>query len=221
MLQNCQNKPRRNISSSIRRIAHNLNLPLSGVGELLKEMRDHHPSLPKDPRTLLQTPRYCRLRKIAGGSYVHIGLKAGLIHILRDVEDNITEVGIQLNVDGMRAFNSSRCQLWPIQCRLVHPFLCRPFVVGVYCGKQKPTDVHAFMAEALTELSELLEQGLCLPWKCTVHPRGVICDSPTRAFLKQIKGHTGYYACEFCTHYGRHLETCERKNRIFEEISTY
>lgn len=26
-----------------------------------------------------------------------------------------------------------------------------------------------------------------------------ICDTPARAFVKQTKGHTGFYACERCT----------------------
>lgn len=28
---------------------------------------------------------------------------------------------------------------------------------------------------------------------------GFVCDTPARAFLKRIKGHTGFYGCERCT----------------------
>lgn len=34
----------------------------------------------------------------------------------------------------------------------------------------------------------------------------MVCDAPARAFLKNVKGHTGYHGCEKCTQDGLYLE---------------
>ena len=44
------------------------------------------------------------------------------------------------------------------------------------------------------------------------HNRGVtlsaiVSDSPARSFMKQIKCHTGYFACDFCIQHGKHRGT--------------
>ncbi|KER21704.1 hypothetical protein T265_15027, partial [Opisthorchis viverrini] len=41
----------------------------------------------------------------------------------------------------------------------------------------------------------------------TVRLQCIICDSPARAFLKQVKGDTGYYGCDYCTQKGVHIGT--------------
>lgn len=33
-----------------------------------------------------------------------------------------------------------------------------------------------------------------------------VCDAPARAFLKNVKGHTGYHGCEQCTQDGVYQE---------------
>lgn len=33
----------------------------------------------------------------------------------------------------------------------------------------------------------------------------VICDTPARAFVKQVKGHSGYYGCDKCVQKGHYL----------------
>lgn len=45
-------------------------------------------------------------------------------------------------------------------------------------------------------------------------PDAFICDAPARAYLKCIKGHTGYSSCERCTEYGVHLGTV-----VFPELT--
>ena len=44
------------------------------ISSLLPILRIFHPSLPKDPRTILKTPRSSNVRAIEGGSYYHFGI---------------------------------------------------------------------------------------------------------------------------------------------------
>lgn len=40
----------------------------------------------------------------------------------------------------------------------------------------------------------------------TVRVKAFICDRPARSFLKSIKNHGGYFACERCTVEGKRVE---------------
>ncbi|KER28183.1 LOW QUALITY PROTEIN: hypothetical protein T265_13636 [Opisthorchis viverrini] len=102
----------------------------------------------------MKTPRRFCGRQKAGGVYIHLGLKAGLLQQLRDIQTTVTNIEIQINVDG----------IGPITTRIL-------------------------------SLSS---------WEYTVC---IICDSPARAFLKQVKGPTGYYDCDYCTQKGAHIGT--------------
>ena len=46
--------------------------------ELLAISRPHHPTLPKDPRTLLHTQCSYNIRDIQGGQYYHFGIAEGV-----------------------------------------------------------------------------------------------------------------------------------------------
>ena len=43
--------------------------------------------------------------------------------------------------------------------------------------------------------------GVCRP--VDVKLACSVCDAPARAFVKQVKGHCGYYRCEKCTQKGQ------------------
>ena len=61
----------------------------------------------------------------------------------------------------------------------------------------------AFLAPFLTELKNLLENGIHhLGKQFAVKISAFCCDAPARAFIKQIIGHMGYCACERCETYG-------------------
>jgi len=49
---------------------------------------------------------------------------------------------------------------------------------------------------------------------------GFICDAPARAFIKQVKGHTGFYSCERCTQKGTHPFDATIFNEIDSELRT-
>ena len=55
-------------------------IPVSALAGLLNVLRRYHPSLPKDPRTLLKIPRKTNLREVddGNGGYYHFGVKESL-----------------------------------------------------------------------------------------------------------------------------------------------
>lgn len=96
-------------------------------------MRRLHPELPSDARTLMQTPSHCPAEIINGG-------KSGAANgHLQRYDEVPSGVRLQIHMDGMSVFRSSRLQLWPIVARLISP-KSDIFVVGLYCGYPKPLD---------------------------------------------------------------------------------
>ena len=172
-------------------------------------LKPHHPSLPHDPRVLLKTPRYCEVKKFgSGGEYSHLGLKNGLIRSLKYSPTAITEniLDLQFNVDGIPLFKSSNLSLWPILCLIKNIKEQKPFVVGLFCGVDKPATASEFLKDFIDEYLFLKESGLLIDdrqFKIRMH--SFVCDAPARAFLKCIKSHSGYYACEKCSQQGEYL----------------
>ncbi|KAF5395453.1 hypothetical protein PHET_12112 [Paragonimus heterotremus] len=105
-------------------------------------LRMYHPTLPRDPGTLMRTPRECPKRHIGPGSHVHFGLEKALLrHLSPPNTTHCTVAHIQLSIDGVSPFNASKTQLWPILGRIVFPFKTYPFIVGIYCVPSKPCRV--------------------------------------------------------------------------------
>lgn len=53
----------------------------------------------------------------------------------------------------------------------------------------------------------MLESGLCVNDKIFKFEIGhIVCDSPAKEFLLNVKGHNGYFGCSSCTQEGRYLQ---------------
>jgi hypothetical protein len=173
----------------------------TSLGSLLVILKKHgHDEIPKDPRTLLHTPRTVPSAPKCGGQFSYFGLKNGVEHILHKnptFAANNDSVDLNVNIDGVPLFKSSNTQLWPILCKL-HDF--DPFLVALYCGDTKPSSVTDYLEEFLEEYNTLNTDGLTHDEKTyTVKISAFVCDAPARAFLKCVKSHSGYSSCERCT----------------------
>ncbi|KAA3679679.1 uncharacterized protein DEA37_0006212 [Paragonimus westermani] len=124
-------------------------------------MRVNHPTLPRDPRTLMRPPRDCPKNYIGSGVYVHFGLEEALLHHLSfPGNSDYTSAHLQLYIDEVSPFNASKTQLFLILGRTVSPLTSKPLIMGIYCGPSKPSRVAEFPADCIIELRHLLRDGL-------------------------------------------------------------
>ena len=174
---------------------------------MLKILRQHNNTeLPKDARTLLQTPATVQIDDLAGGNYCYLGIKKGLERLvgqnLIDFSQNCLD--LQINIDGLPIFKSSSLHLWPILCK----FGSHPFLVGLWAGhRQKPDDSNIFVRDFLEERQLLIRDGVQLSGQhFQVVMNKIICDAPARAMLKGTKQFSGYNSCDRCEIIGTYEE---------------
>lgn len=183
------------------------NIATTAVSELLKMLRnfDTFKTLPMDGRTLLKTEKQVILSDLADGKFCYFGIEKNICRqfelLSPDIYQNINELSLEINVDGLPLTKSTRSQLWPIQCSVVNfNNVLKPFVAAVYYGTSKPSDVNEFFNDLIRELSKLSVEGLTYNLqKFNVKLLRIVADAPARSFLKQCKIHNSYHGCEKCT----------------------
>lgn len=178
------------------------------VTELLAILRlNGHSELPKDPRTLLKTPRNVTVAQKCGGEYVYIGIEKGIRLILKDfpqVSYSSQMVDLLVNTDGVPLYKSSNTQLWPI-LGLVNGTI--PFIISIFCGESKPSDCSEFLQDFLEEYESLETSGFQMGEETVyVKIKVFTCDAPARQFMKGVKSHTGFYSCERCIVKGEYVQ---------------
>ncbi|KAF8567939.1 hypothetical protein P879_03856 [Paragonimus westermani] len=96
--------------------------------------------------------------------------------------------------------SSSRAQPWSILGRLTSPKTAM-FIVGVFSGQTKPANVSEYFQDLINEMSDLQPHGYYHVGsgnRCKIHFDRLIADAPARAFIRQVKQHSGYFSCEKC-----------------------
>ena len=204
--------------------------PLSHLSWLLSILKDYHPDLPSDARTLLRTPCSYDIENVANGQFHYFGVKTNVEEALErdsfllDCE----EIHIQFNVDGLPLFKSSKEEFWPILGKIQEESEGSPFVVALWVGKSKPSDSNIFLNKFVEEMSSLQQNGLMFKGvHIKVDILNFVCDTPARAYIKKTKYHNGYAACDNCTTYGdrymnrtifEQLNAPERTDVAFDEM---
>ena len=141
------------------------------------------PNMPRDPRTLLETPRKVTTLKMGNGQYWHNGLQTCLEKCLSHVKNSMN-ISLNFNIDGLPIHNSSKMQLWPILCS-IHDLNIEPMIIGIYCGESKPPSPNEFLTPFVEELLTILNNGIIInEHNINVHIRCFICDTPARSFIK-------------------------------------
>lgn len=108
-----------------------------------------------------------------------------------------TKLKLQLNSDGLPLFKSTNDQFWPILGRIENLPDSRPFIIGLFYGESKPSNVNQYLEQFIEEFRELERNGLDVDEeRFSISISSVICDAPAKAFIKNIKQCSGYYGCD-------------------------
>lgn len=163
-------------------------------------------SLPRHVSTLFQTAQLNKPIVMGEGEYHYFGLRPAISGLLQRLPGlpHVHSLHLQVNVDGLPLFKSSSLSLWPILGMLKNVSR-HVFPIALFCGKQKPP-LDAYLKDFVSDCQNLCENGLTLGDQTfSMVLDSLVCDAPARAFLKCIKGHSGYYACERCEQKGVHI----------------
>lgn len=187
------------------------NISHSHINSLLNILRVHFPSLPKDARTLLQTPRKYEINEVAGGKYHHFGIVEGLKNKFESLPYLVgNQVQLKINVDGLPIFKKDSKQFWPILGLLENDKTAEPFIIGLWVGRSKPQNINDFFQYFVEEMEQLdnsafLFSDMNIHLHVEVSILNFICDAVARSLVKQVKGHCGFYGCEKCTQSGVYI----------------
>ncbi|XP_036142932.1 uncharacterized protein LOC118645614 [Monomorium pharaonis] len=169
---------------------------------LLTILRTHEcfTNLPKDPRTLLHTPKYSEITTVILGLYSHFGVRVALEKYINKYNHrfhNAHSINLGINIDGLPLSKSSTSSLWPILgCVLPYKEI---FIIGAYYGSKKPENCNEFLQDFVEEMIDLINNGIFLSEKLyNIKIKQILCDAPAKSFILNIKGHSGYFSCTKC-----------------------
>jgi hypothetical protein len=162
------------------------NISHSATSDLLQILRCAGLQLPKDPRSLLHTPNSIQLQHISGGDYYHCGIENGIAILLQhhDLSNICDKILINISIDGLPLFRSSKVQLWPILGNILQLPQNAIFVIGLYSGTSKPSSVSEYLKNFIDEMKNLMHRGITYLGKhYSVGLNAFICDAPARAYF--------------------------------------
>jgi len=180
------------------------------VNELLTILRDEELDVPKDVRTLLRTPKSNshNILNINPGTYIHFGVHNMLMPIISKFFDelhNTSLLELGCNIDGLPISKSSKACFWPILVSFVN---CNIYnlskiviPIGIYYHKsKKPSSASEFLTHFISEMKIIIDSGGLRINEKTFQLKisQVVCDSPAKAFILNVKGHNAYHSCNSC-----------------------
>lgn len=61
----------------------------------------------------------------------------------------------------------------------------QPMIIAIWCGFSKPKELNEFLRPFVTELNEILRNGIIINgYSLTVTCHCFVCDTPARSFIK-------------------------------------
>ena len=179
--------------------ASNMSVTQTAMTSLLQILRTQgHVGLPSDARTLMNSPRRVETVNGENGVY-HIRDVKSVLNVLLErnlqLRADSSRIPLQFSSDGVSIFSSSAKEFYPVMLKINDP-RSPPVLYALHFGKRPHPNFYRACLEPLLPFLTLgwdREEG-----HIDVVIESVIADLPCRQLLKQIRGHAGYSACEFC-----------------------
>ncbi|EZA48013.1 hypothetical protein X777_14474 [Ooceraea biroi] len=174
--------------------------------EILRNENDLTPfhNLPKDPRTMLLTPSNLTSIKMNTGSFHYFGIAQSINILINQCGVsllNCTSFELAVNIDGLPISKSSSNCLWPILVQIKSIEVLKKYVlmVALYHGNGKPENPNEYLKEFVNEAIYLTTNGIFINnQKYDLKIKVIICDTPAKSYILNVKSHTGYYSCTKC-----------------------
>lgn len=103
-----------NIAHELRKWTIKHNIKQMALNDLLSIcISAGYTSLPKDSRTLMETPKFVNIYTVGNGKMWYRGIASQLKRVLSKCDSDLA-ITLDFNFDGLPIFNSSKKQFWPI-----------------------------------------------------------------------------------------------------------
>lgn len=195
------------------------NITHNALRDLLNHLKTYSEFslLPKDPRTLLSTPKACPKVSLSGGDCIYFdictsiqskllkGFKKCEFPVINRLKQELGDmlVTIAVGIDGIPITKSTNKQFWPVLCSVDQAVDQVPFVAALYFGNTKPSDTD-FLKPFVETCKMLEEHGILFNnIKYEFRISRILADAPARSFIKGVRNHNSYEGCERCSQVGR------------------
>lgn len=153
-------------------ITMTLKYKIKEIFQLLKNLNEENLDVPLSIATLIDTRQKVVKRAVDPGVYFHIGIEYNLLKFFDVIIfKNITEIFLNIDIDGLPLFKNSDTGLWPILGRVVNVL-----------------EINVFKDLGFSHLNN----------KIYVKIRSFICDAPATTFICGVIGHNSLNGCCKC-----------------------
>lgn len=188
--------------------------------DMLTILKEEGLDVPKCIKTLVPNKEKIIIKKISPGFYSHFGIEKQ-IKALGHLISNVEEIIVDINIDGIPLFNSSRVQLYPILVNIVNVKNISIIPIGIYVGNSKPNDISLYLSDFVSEMKLINENGINIDKKrISFKIRAIICDAPAKAFVCGIVGHTSSHGCSKCVQIAKKVDNVLTYSTELSELIT-
>lgn len=174
------------------------NVQRSALTIMLRFLNNFFPTLPKDSRTLLKTPKKGDVIDVSPGKYYHMGLEQQLTDLIRKSGRIPNQILLAVNMDGVPIFkNSQENNFWMVLVR-AKEISRQVLPIGIYRGATKPDDFNQFMLPFVMEFNYLKSNYSIDGKKICLKLKFFSMDAPAKCAALGISYFNAQKGCPRC-----------------------